>query len=714
MAELSHRSNLQAGLLQQIEAQMEEAACTLPDAFNRVAAATLGYPTEDENIVDGAEDCGIDFWYESDSGFDIFQAKCHELTSGRLLDDKPFDADGVRDLSRVLTLLRAPRPRKCINEKVRHFVRAWEHELSTRRTQVAGDQAERDPLRVNLALVVLGTKLTKPAHEELDRFVASLPKDDAIDGEPVEISVRLVTLDDLLAEIWRRGNRQWQTAAGQKLERIDLRPSTTEFLRGKKDCVFYCRAIDIVNAYRALGYQLFEPNVRCEIRRSRINAAIRDSVRTRLSRRDFRLLNNGITIVCNSYQLPRDNRPCFRVLHPGVVNGLQTVVALSEAYELLEGDDKADFEANCFVLVRLLDEGAVGDINTVVRATNNQNPMHPRNLVSNNTEQVLYERLFANLGWFYERKEGAWEAFRSDPHRWRTLSDKRKKDFTFAPPKARPRARCIDNEVLAQTWMSFIGFSNQAVHEKRSLFSESRYYDLIFLHRPVCHASDADYDLAQALESAANDEPPPQLMLVSYLAREFARAVVLSPAENRRRACERLGLDEGLTPREDVDSCLSKDGTYLVGQVMRQMSFVFVDTLGYMLLHCFGKDMYTKGGALLQNGILSTLNLEYDLAHAAEIVQGQEFDDNDVLAVAWCAFTDVVDDLLSGAWRDSYLAARNRTRFNHSVETRSRILRRLDEVDAVSKKKQLLRTWAVGISPKDGLYGFFRTAVSAK
>ena len=56
-------------------------------------------------------------------------------------------------------------------------------------------------------------------------------------------------------------------------------------------------------------------------------------------------------------------------------------------------------------------DSSVSDISRMVRATNTQNPMQPRNLLSNNSEQVLFEKLFAELGWFYERKQRSNIAF---------------------------------------------------------------------------------------------------------------------------------------------------------------------------------------------------------------------------------------------------------------------------------------------------------------
>lgn len=166
------------------------------------------------------------------------------------------------------------------------------------------------------------------------------------------------------------------------------------------------------------------------------------------TRREFRFLNNGVTITCDVFNKPTAQRPHFAITRPGIVNGLQTVVALHTAYQELSPEDQDDFGRNCSVLVRLLRNDAVDDITRVVKATNNQNPMKPRNLVSNNNEQLVYARLFADqFKWFYEAKEGAWDAFADDHRRWRPNLKKQPKDFRTD----RRKIRRLDNADLAQT-----------------------------------------------------------------------------------------------------------------------------------------------------------------------------------------------------------------------------------------------------------------------
>lgn len=172
---------------------------------------------------------------------------------------------------------------------------------------------------------------------------------------------------------------------------------------------------------------------------------------------------------------------------------------------------------------------AVEDITRVVIATNNQNPMKPRNLVSNKMEQLIYARLFAEqLGWFYEAKEGAWDAFEKDPKRWRPLLNKQPKDFRAT---TRRKVRRVDNEDLAQTWLAYIGFAYEAVNDKKGLFDD-RFYPLIFTHRTRHHGFDYDFVLSRARNEAEEQSPDASLMLVSYLTRALASEMPLSAIQN--------------------------------------------------------------------------------------------------------------------------------------------------------------------------------------
>jgi nucleoid-associated protein YejK len=113
----------------------------------------------------------------------------------------------------------------------------------------------------------------------------------------------------------------------------------------------------------------------------------------------------------------------------------------------LNDKDRADFIDRCEVLVRLHTREAVSDYRQLVKSTNNQNPMQPRNLRSNDPEQLDYEKLFAQMNWFYARKEGAWQAFKSDASLWGSLRGKKQADFKAL---STGQVRNLDNLEMSQ------------------------------------------------------------------------------------------------------------------------------------------------------------------------------------------------------------------------------------------------------------------------
>lgn len=708
MSITAHKRNLLRKLGTEIHKYCEELGLSSGNAFGRVAAEWLGYDLEDDNFID-SKDRGIDFWFRSDAGFDIFQTKSHEFGVDDGVSLEPMDEEGVRDLRAAKEFLLTSFDPRGSNEKLRKFRHEWDHAIGTCRMSKCPA-----PIVVNLGLVVLAESLTQGAQVALNSFCESLGSPDYVENVPVEFRARLYTVDDLLDARWRLDNREWRDKAGVKKDWIKLHPEKIEdMLSTTNSVVFYCRAFDLCQAFQDFGYQIFEPNVRCNISQSKVNAAIRESVLHRQTREEFRFLNNGVTLTCKGFQKPNENRPYFRVVEPGVINGLQTVFALHEAYlKLPQQEDKNHFENRCYVLVRLLQEHSVNDVNELVRATNTQNQMEPRNLVSNKPEQILFERLFADLGWFYERKQGAWEAFAADPKRWRTLRNMSRSNFQVsAKGGGRPRVRRVDNEVLSQTWLSFIGFCEEAVHSKRLIFENNQWYDLVFLHTPVEHAIDYNYKLDEAADHSTGNAPPPALMLASFQAREFARRASPTARANRESAIKRLKLDPQKMSPDEIAVQLSQDAEFNLGQILNGMSFVFVEFLGYILFKSFEKDLTARGPAVIRNGSFAAITSELDYDVIGDKVNKQQFAEDDILAVTWWVFRHVLEEMIGGSWLASYRTARNKTRFNHSSETRSRLHRAALELHRYTEKRELTRTWATAMRPPDGLFGFIRRAV---
>lgn len=125
-------------------------------------------------------------------------------------------------------------------------------------------------------------------------------------------------------------------------------------------------ASELARLHNEYKNQLFEGNVRLFIgeRKGGINEKIVETAHTRPG--EFWALNNGITIVADSFEQVRDNKYLIRRF--SVVNGCQTTVSLTRAIERASGAGKAQ------VLVRVV--GAKKALLTdIVRYNNTQNPV---------------------------------------------------------------------------------------------------------------------------------------------------------------------------------------------------------------------------------------------------------------------------------------------------------------------------------------------------
>ncbi|MFJ5715566.1 AIPR family protein [Neobacillus sp. NPDC093127] len=702
-----HKENIIENFVTDVLEEMNESDRTLDASYTRVSAKWLGYDLEEDFFVDGSGDRGLDFWYPTDSGFDLFQVKTQETTDPQHISNITYDKAGVMDLIRIKTYLTDEEGIPEHNEKLKKFKDRWTHIISSKRLAEKENNSENLPITVNLSLIVIGEGLTKQAYDEFEAFNRTLSSPvQFCENVNIEFRTNIINITDIIEARWREDNREWKNINGKKQDWIELRCDNDQILNNSFSAVFYCPAIDLVSAYKNFGYQLFEPNVRCNIKKSKVNSAIKKSIQHRSSRKEFRYLNNGVTIICKSYGTPSKNRKSFKVTEPGVVNGLQTVISITEAYNTLSNDEKIDFEKNCFVMVRILLTNAVKNVDQVVRATNTQNKMEPRNLLSNNPEQILYEKLFAELGWFYERKQGAWDAFATDPKRWSTLNNKRKSDFLINPKNLGSKARTVDNESIAQTWMAFIGFSEEAVHEKSKIFDREDWYNLVFMHRPQQHGYDFKYQLQTFEQNAINVAPTPELLLVSYLVRNFARNVTPSARENFNSACTRNGIDPSKKSREEVIAELSKDSEYLLGLALSGMSFNFVEYFGYALFRSLGKNIYQSGQSLMKNGVMKDLYLKQSYKEVKKIVEEETFDSNDVLCVMWYSFRQVINEMLSSFWAESFRSTSNRSRFITHKETRSKIIQGLEDLHKYTLRTQYTKIWAAGIETQKGIFGF--------
>jgi len=160
-------------------------------------------------------------------------------------------------------------------------------------------------------------------------------------------------------------------------------------------------AAGVARLFKQAGARIFARNIRGFLGSTDINKGMRHTLRRDPER--FWYYNNGITIVCDAArQILEHGEDKLRVENPQIINGQQTTRMLAEV-----PSERAR------VLVRVIAVERTGDhrdstydglIETIVAATNRQNPIYLSDLRSNDKEQVRLQRELRKYGYLYIRK----------------------------------------------------------------------------------------------------------------------------------------------------------------------------------------------------------------------------------------------------------------------------------------------------------------------
>ncbi|NFL33967.1 hypothetical protein FDB64_02530 [Clostridium botulinum] len=145
---------------------------------------------------------------------------------------------------------------------------------------------------------------------------------------------------------------------------------------------------------------LFEQNVRKYLEdRSKVNKNIIETASNEDSEY-FWALNNGVTIICDEYDLKIvGGKANVSMENLQIINGCQTTMALFQASK------NKTLKADTSLLLRIHQTSDEKVIEKIILATNNQNPINPKDLVSNSISQIELQRYFYEIyGVYYQRK----------------------------------------------------------------------------------------------------------------------------------------------------------------------------------------------------------------------------------------------------------------------------------------------------------------------
>lgn len=193
---------------------------------------------------------------------------------------------------------------------------------------------------------------------------------------------------------------------------------------------------------------IFNENVRAyQSIRNKVNLKIAETLRDRSLIGQFIYLNNGITLLCDNYNVKPGNE-CIVIDKPSIINGCQTASTILEVYK------EGCIEPNMgFVLARIIKSTEENIKRKIILSSNTQIAIKSRDLISEDDIQKELESQFSTLGYYYERKRGM--------HR------------------NAPKDKVVDLEKAAQSYMSlYLDKPAEAKNKKGEIYRS--YYEQIF------------------------------------------------------------------------------------------------------------------------------------------------------------------------------------------------------------------------------------------
>jgi hypothetical protein len=208
----------------------------------------------------------------------------------------------------------------------------------------------------------------------------------------------------------------------------------------------------------------------CELRASKgtspkINKEMFESLRNDVERPIFHLMNNGLSITCDSF---RREGTILEVSNFQIVNGCQTTVTLHKAKPLL-GD-------KVLVDIKIIESAPMAP--RIAQTTNTQAGLKAQDFISADVRQLELQKQFSALSepWFYEIRRGEWTKMIGP----RDKARYRRTDGTY---------RLMKIKDVAQAALAFKGMPGEAKDHTKTIFqhkvsdddTQSHYEDVFSL-----------------------------------------------------------------------------------------------------------------------------------------------------------------------------------------------------------------------------------------
>ena len=641
---------------------------------------------------DGKGDRGIDYYQVEQNECEIWQFKCRDTLTYESYNQKG-SPDDIKDLNRILDLIKNVHTGVAeSNKKTKKFLSNLGSNLIRKANEI-DDQEYYFTIKLFLGC----SELTNQAKEELSNIkksAADILEIKTPDGPvAVEVKIQLIQFPDIIEILKKQENPDWfDEVAQKKSDKITLQVQGA-LIDDKKCQIFFARAYDLIDAYTRFGYRIFEPNVRCYLQASKVNSAIKNSLKSKKSIRNFRYLNNGVTIFyenINKNKLATTNKITFG--KPGVVNGLQTIKTLSESFKEMTGEIRDVFMEDCYVQIRAFKNDGKIPVDEIIISTNNQNKMNQRNLESNSDIQKNYETSFGNRGWFYERKDGAWDAFCESKSPWPGMVNKTAKSFGT---KALNKRRVLSNEDVAVAWLAFTGYSDIARSEKTKIFENENLKKRCFETVPGKHGFHYSYERngARNDETTLDNTPDVDTLIVASLCHLIMKNVMPTKRETDNKYIKKYNLGHEIF--ETQQAILLDKADYVAELMMVSSPLTFVELVGYIFFENVLGNFTANANSVLQSPGMKDVFEDKDFTYIKDAIKNDDIKKDDFIVSLYFMWRDIWTELAGNSnWRSQLSAASSRPSFAHTKDNREKIILRKNEFEDIIKKNPLTKIWS--------------------
>lgn len=240
------------------------------------------------------------------------------------------------------------------------------------------------------------------------------------------------------------------------------KPSYIEYQNsGIKGCICSVKAKDLAKMVSETNEEtIFDLNLRrfYGIDKGKVNPSIAHTASDETEAHMFWFYNNGVTIVCDDYDVVNDpDTNHLKLKNLQIVNGCQTSMTISS----LMREDRLRAEAE--IIVKVFKTKNSEFLDRVVLTTNNQNSISSRDLKSNDPVQVNYQRAFREgYGYRYERK----------PREFGNLPRNESK-------------KVISNEKVAQSYLAIVKKKPTTARTQKYKTWDSPLYETIFSNQKI-------------------------------------------------------------------------------------------------------------------------------------------------------------------------------------------------------------------------------------